>query len=144
MQELLELLSENESILLGMSTIRDHDDYTYTHSINVSILCVCLGKRLNLSRNFLTKLGICGMVHDLGKVEIPQEILNKPGKLEGIEWTEMQSHSLKSVLQILRMYASPDLKARILIPPFEHHLKYDLSGYPDFNIGKPIVTTLWV
>ena len=66
--------------MLGMSTIRDYDDYTYTHPVNVAILSLCLGKRIGLSRISLSHLAICGLVH-LGKLEIPKKVLNKPGKL---------------------------------------------------------------
>ena len=129
-QNMVDILSEDESVMLGISTIRDYDDYTYTHSVNVAILSLCLGKRIGLSRISLSYLAICGLLHDLGKLNVPKEILNKPGKLTDHEFKEMQKHPIKSVSQIVRMNAPEDLKAKILLPPFEHHLKYDLSGYP--------------
>jgi HD-GYP domain-containing protein (c-di-GMP phosphodiesterase class II) len=135
---MVDLLMEDESVILGMSTMRNYDDYTYTHSVNVSILSLCLGKRIGLSRVSLRTLGICGMVHDLGKVEIPRDILNKPGKLSDEEFREIEKHPLGSVRQIIKLRASRDLKAKILLPPFEHHLKYDLSGYPRVNRRKPV------
>ena len=137
-QNMIDLLTEDESVLLGMSTIRDYDDYTYTHSVNVAILSLCLGKRIGVSRVSLTRLGVCGLVHDLGKVEIPREILNKPGKLSHQEFEEMKSHPIKSVRQIIKLRASRDLKAKIVLPPFEHHLKYDLSGYPKLKSKKSV------
>ncbi len=137
-QNMVDLLMEDESVILGMSTMRNYDDYTYTHSVNVSILSLCLGKRIGLSRVSLRTLGICGLVHDLGKVEIPRDILNKPGKLSDLEFREIEKHPLGSVRQIIKLRASRDLKARILLPPFEHHLKYDLSGYPRVNRRKPV------
>jgi HD-GYP domain-containing protein (c-di-GMP phosphodiesterase class II) len=129
-QNMVDILSEDESVLLGISTMRDYDDYTYTHSVNVAILSLCLGKRIELSRISLSHLGICGLVHDLGKLGIPKEILNKPAKLSDQEFAIMQSHPTKSVKQIIKLRAPSELKAKILLPPFEHHLKYDLSGYP--------------
>lgn len=137
-QNMVDLLGEDVSILLGMSTIRDYDDYTYTHSVNVAILSLCLGKRIGLSRMSLTNLGICGLVHDLGKAEIPIEILNKPGKLSAEEFKEIEKHPLRSVNQIVKLRASRDLKAKIMLAPFEHHLKYDLSGYPRVQRKKPV------
>jgi HD-GYP domain-containing protein (c-di-GMP phosphodiesterase class II) len=137
-QNMVDLLTEDESVLLGMSTVRDYDDYTYTHSVNVAILSLCLGKRIGLSRVSLTRLGVCGLVHDLGKVEIPREILNKPGKLTYYEFEEMKRHPIKSVRQIIKLRASRDLKAKIVLPPFEHHLKYDLSGYPQVKSKKRV------
>ncbi|MDY6838364.1 MAG: HD-GYP domain-containing protein [Thermodesulfobacteriota bacterium] len=137
-QNMVDLLMEDESVILGMSTIRDYHDYTYTHSVNVAILALCLGKRMGLSRLSLRRLGICGLVHDLGKVEVPYEILNKSGKLTKEEIKEIEKHPLSSVRQIIRLRASSSLKAKIVLPPFEHHLKYDLSGYPRAYRKKPV------
>lgn len=137
-QNMIDLLTVDESVLLGMSTIRDYDDYTYSHSVNVAILSLCLGKRIGLSRVSLTRLGICGLVHDLGKVEIPKEIINKPGCLSPREFQEVKRHPIKCVKQIIKLRASRDLKAKIVLPPFEHHLKYDLSGYPEVKNKESI------
>jgi HD-GYP domain-containing protein (c-di-GMP phosphodiesterase class II) len=123
-QNMVDVLSEDESVMLGISTMRDYDDYTYAHSVNVAILSLCLGKRIGLSRISLSYLAICGLVHDLGKLNIPKEILNKPGKLTDEEFKEMKEHPIKSVSQIMKMQAPEDLKAKILLPPFEHHLKF--------------------
>jgi HD-GYP domain-containing protein (c-di-GMP phosphodiesterase class II) len=137
-QNMVDLLGEDVSVLLGMSTIRDHDDYTYTHSVNVAILSLCLGKQIGLSDTSLRDLGICGLVHDLGKTDIPIEILNKPEKLNAEEVEVIERHPLRSVSQIIKLRASGDLKAKIILPPFEHHLKYDLSGYPRLPTKKPV------
>jgi HD-GYP domain-containing protein (c-di-GMP phosphodiesterase class II) len=137
-QNMVDILSEDESVLLGISTMRDYDDYTYTHSVNVAILSLCLGKQIGLSRRSLSHLAVCGLVHDLGKLDIPREILNKPGKLTDEEFKEIQTHPIKSVNQIIKLRAPADLKAKILLPPFEHHLKYDLSGYPRAHNKKSV------
>ncbi len=137
-QNMVDFLSEDESILLGMSTVREYDDYTYIHSVNVAILSLCLGKKIGLSRLSLSWLGISAMVHDLGKLDIPQEILNKPGKLTEVEFRRMEQHPLKSVSQVLKLQAARDLKIRILLPPLEHHMKYNASGYPRVRRKQPI------
>ncbi len=137
-QNMVDLLSEDDSVLFGMSTIRDYDDYTYTHSVNVAILSMCMGKRIGLSRISLERLGICGLFHDIGKVEVPHDLIIKPGKLTDDEYEHIKEHSINSVRQIVKLNATRDLKAKILLPPFEHHLKYDLSGYPQTNRKKPI------
>jgi len=129
-QNMVDFVSDDDSVLLGMSTIREYDDYTYTHSVNVAILSLCLGKRIGLTRIPLSWLGISALLHDLGKLDIPKEILNKPGKLTSSEFHEMEQHPLKSVSQVLKLQAPRDLKAKILLPPLEHHMKYDSSGYP--------------
>ncbi|NJL59084.1 MAG: HD-GYP domain-containing protein [Desulfobacteraceae bacterium] len=135
---MVDLMSEDEPLFLALSTIRLHDDYTYRHSLNVAILSMCLGKRIGLSRKSLERLGLCGMLHDLGKVEVPKNILNKAGKLTDEEFEEMKKHALNSVRMIVKVNASPDRKAKLLLPPFEHHLKFDLSGYPQTTRKEPI------
>ncbi|MCF8069518.1 MAG: HD domain-containing protein [Desulfobacterales bacterium] len=112
-QNMVELVLQDDPVLISMSTIKDYDDYTYTHSVNVAILSMCLGKYIGLSKEPLLKLGICGLFHDLGKVDVPQEILNKPGKLNDDEFERMQQHSLDSVRHIIKMNAPRKLKSSI-------------------------------
>jgi HD-GYP domain-containing protein (c-di-GMP phosphodiesterase class II) len=137
-QSMVDFVMEDEALFLSASIIKDYDDYTYKHSVNVAVLAVCLGKRIGLSRTSLEKLGICGLFHDLGKVEISREILHKPTSLSDNEWVEMQKHPLTSVRRILNMNVSHELRGKILLAPFEHHQKYDLSGYPNPHYKKNI------
>jgi len=129
-QNMVDLMMEDEPLFKALSTIRIYDDYTFSHSVNVAILAMCIGKRINLSKKSLERLGLCGLLHDLGKVEVSKEILNKPAKLTDEEFEEMKKHTLYGVRLIVKIRASRDRKAKLLLPPFEHHLKYDLSGYP--------------
>jgi len=135
-QKMVDLIMEDEPLFKALSTIRIYDDYTYAHSVNVAILSMCIGKRIMLSQKSLERLGLCGILHDLGKIEVPKKILNKPGKLTIEEFEVMKQHSLISVRLITKIKAERDRKAQILLPPFEHHLKYDLSGYPQTNRKK--------
>ena len=137
-QNMVDLVMEDEKIALGLSTIRDYDDYTFTHSINVATLSMCLGRRIGISRTSLNRIGICGLFHDLGKLDVPIEIIQKPGKLSESEFEEIKKHTIYSVTQIIRLQADRGLKSKILLSPFEHHLKYDLSGYPKTNRKKPV------
>ncbi len=137
-QNMVDLVIEEESILLGLSTIRDYDDYTFTHSINVAILSMCLGRRIGISRVSLNRLGICGLFHDLGKLDIPVEIIRLPRKLNAKEFEVIKKHTIYSVAQIIKLQAARDLKSKILLPPFEHHMKYDLSGYPQIPRRKSV------
>jgi HD-GYP domain-containing protein (c-di-GMP phosphodiesterase class II) len=118
-QNMVDVAVEDEGILLGLGTIKDYDDYTYTHSVNVAVLSLCLGNRI-------------------GKVEIPREIVAKPEKLDTGEWKVIRSHPLASVRQILKLTASHDLKSEILLAPFEHHMNLDLTGYPQVHFKKEI------
>jgi HD-GYP domain-containing protein (c-di-GMP phosphodiesterase class II) len=137
-QNMVKDIMDDEDVFLTLSTIRIYDDYTYGHSVNVAILAMCLGNRIGLSRKSIERLGLCGLFHDLGKVEIPKEIINKPGKLDAAEMEEVQRHSIYSVRLIAKLRAPRDRKAKIILPPFEHHLKYDLSGYPQMETKKPV------
>jgi HD-GYP domain-containing protein (c-di-GMP phosphodiesterase class II) len=135
-QKMVDLLIDDRFVLGALSTIRNYDDYTYTHSVNVGILSMCLGLEIGIPRQLVEVIGICGLFHDLGKVEIPLSILNKPGKLNPAEMAEIQKHTICSVQQILKLRASRKVKMQILVPPFEHHLKYDGSGYPQLPDGR--------
>lgn len=137
-QNMADLMMEDEPLFLALGTIRMYDDYTYRHSLNVAILSMCIGRRIGLSRRSLEQLGLCGLLHDLGKIMVPKHILNKAGKLTQEESEEMKKHILNSVRQIVKIHASSDRKAKLLLPPFEHHLGYDLSGYPQTHRKEPI------
>jgi HD-GYP domain-containing protein (c-di-GMP phosphodiesterase class II) len=137
-QTLVDLIQEDNSLLLGMTTISDYDDYTYSHSVNVALLATCLGRYVGLSEVYLEYLTVCGLFHDLGKVEVSKEILLKQGKLSDEEWNSMKKHPLTGVRHILRLHAPHSLRARIILGPFEHHLNIDLSGYPKTHFMKKL------
>lgn len=137
-QNMVDLIEQDESLFLGISTIRIYDDYTYAHSLNVAILAMCLGKHIGLNHIMLERLGLCGLFHDLGKIEIPKEVLNKKGALSDEEYDLIKTHSMHSARLILRIKAASDRKNKILVPPFEHHMGYDRSGYPDAKTGRRI------
>lgn len=136
--KMIDMVIEDNDVLLGLSTIRDYDDYTFTHSMNVAILSMCLGQRIGMSRKSLETLTLSAMFHDLGKIDVAKNILNKPGKLTDQEFKEMKNHSLYSVRRIALLKTSESKKAEMLLAPFEHHLKFDLTGYPQTPRKKPI------
>lgn len=137
-QNMIDILVEDESFLLGLGTIRDYDDYTYTHSVNVAILSMCLGKRLGLSRTLIEQVGLCGLFHDLGKVDIPVELITKTSRLTPEEYELVKKHPIYSIRQIMRFSTDHEMKARFLLAPFEHHLGVDLSGYPKTARQEPL------
>lgn len=130
LQKMVDSIREDKEVFMAMSTVRDNDDYIYCHSVNVAILAMCFGQSLGLSKKSVEILGLCGLFHDLGKVDIPVEIIRKPEKLSHDETRIMEKHSLFSVAKILKMQTTRELKALILRSPLEHHIKYDRSGYP--------------
>ena len=135
-QSIVDVINEDRTLILGLATIHEYDDYTYTHSINVSLLASYLGKQLGLSKVALEHLSVCGLFHDLGKVGVPREILLKEGELNDEEWTTMQSHPLLGVKKILRLNADKALRSKIILGPFEHHLNPDMTGYPKTHFMK--------
>ena len=137
-QTMAEIITEDESTILAMSTIRNYDDYTYTHSVNVAILAMCLGKRLELSRNSISVLGLCGLFHDLGKLEVPIEIIQKKGHLTNDEYDVVKQHVAGSVRHIVHLQTDYQLKSKLLLPPFEHHMHLDHSGYPQVSKQEPL------
>jgi len=117
----------NETAAVTLFKLRGFDEYTYTHSINVSILSVLLGKHQGLDKTTLLNLGLAGLLHDVGKAKIDGDILNKPGKLTESEFQAMKAHPLEG-FNILKDQVGLD--PEILRAVVEHHERYDGSGYP--------------
>lgn len=132
-ESMVDLILEQEQLILGMTAIKDYDEYTYHHSVNVSILSVALGQRLGMSKKALTELGMIALFHDIGKTEIPIEILNKPTNFTDEEWKIMKRHPYWGVRAILRLRGFDPLTIKSAIVAFEHHMFYDHSGYPSLR-----------
>lgn len=129
-ETMVDQILEEEKLLLGMTAIKDYDEYTYHHSVNVSILSVALGQRLGLSKEILTDLGLVALFHDIGKIEIPNDILNKSTNFTEDEWKLIKRHPIWGVIAILKLRSVDNISIRSSIVAFEHHMNYDLSGYP--------------
>ena len=134
-QSIVDLILSQELSLLGMTTLKDYDEYTYQHCVNVAILSIAMGHRLGLTKQQLSQLGVAGLFHDIGKVTIPNEILAKPGRLSAEEWARMQTHPIEGVKIITRLHGLSPLAMRALAVAYEHHLNIDNSGYP--RIKRP-------
>jgi putative nucleotidyltransferase with HDIG domain len=133
---MVDQILEEEQLLLGMTAIKDYDEYTYHHSVNVSILSVALGQRLGMNRKMLTELGMVALFHDIGKMEIPNEVLNKPTNFTDEEWKIMRKHPVWGLKAILKLKKLDELMMTSAIVSFEHHMNYDHSGYP--AVRKPM------
>jgi len=129
-QKTIHFIMEDESILLGLTTIKNYDEYTFNHSCNVSIYSLAMGRRLGFSKETLTELGMTALFHDLGKSKISKEVLNKPGALDQTEWALMKKHPLAGVEIILNLKQLGEINPKMVIGIFDHHLRNDLSGYP--------------
>jgi putative nucleotidyltransferase with HDIG domain len=131
-------VAENRTALLALTTLQEYDNYTFTHMVNVSILTMGQARGLGMDGALLRELGLAALMHDIGKVRTPLDILTKPDRLSDEEMTIMKRHTVDGA-EILRQ--TPDVPALAPVVAFEHHLRRDGSGYPDgvtraqLNIG---------
>ena len=144
-QAIVDQVLNNEASLMGLTTLRDYDEYTFTHSVNVCIFGVALGRKLGLSKLQLYDLGMAALFHDVGKSRVPLEVLNKQGGLSDEEWRIMQAHPWLGVLTLFGLRGYGEIPYRGMIVAYEHHMKTDLTGYPkslrarDLSIYSKIV-----
>ena len=129
---LARLVTQDRTSLVALTAMKKHDNYTFTHMVNVSSLAMAQARALNIDGTLLREFGFAALMHDIGKVNTPLEILNKPDKLTEEEFGIMKRHVIDGA-HILRR--TPEMPALAPIVAFEHHLKQDLSGYPE-NIGS--------
>jgi HD-GYP domain-containing protein (c-di-GMP phosphodiesterase class II) len=145
MQSIYNHIVENESFVFGMTNLKNYDEYTLNHSVNVCLLATALGRRLGLTRSELVDLGIAAFFHDLGKIDMPIEILNKPDKLSPGERRVIEQHPFKGAEKLVLLKESRRLPLQAIHVALEHHLKQDRGGYPhyfrteDANVFSKIV-----
>lgn len=137
-QSIFNHLVDNESFLIGLTNIKNHDEYTLNHSVNVSLLAIALGRRLGLSRAELVDLGLAAFFHDLGKIDTPLEILNKPGQLTEDERKIMELHPYQGAEKLVQLREFRRLPLSAIHVAMEHHIKEDLTGYPQYRIKNDI------
>ena len=129
-QGIVDQVLSNESSMVTMTTLRDFDEYTFTHSVNVSIFSVIIGQRLGLDRPQLYELGLGALFHDVGKQRLEAEVINKPGSLTDEEWAQLKEHPTEGLLLLFGMHGFADVPYRQMLMAYEHHMKIDLTGYP--------------
>src|SRR5476649_2857061 len=129
---LARLVTQDRTSLMALTALKKYDNYTFTHMVNVSALAMAQARSLNIDGPLLREFGFAALMHDIGKVNTPLEVLNKPGKLTNEEFDIMKRHVVDGA-HILRR--TPEMPALAPIVAFEHHLKQDLSGYPE-KIGS--------
>ena len=124
---LAEEVSQNRTALLALTTLKDYDSYTFTHMVNVSILTMGQARGLGIEGSLLREFGLAALLHDIGKVKTPSDVLNKPAKLTEQEFEILRRHTVDGA-EILR--GTPEIPMLAPIVAFEHHLRLDGTGYP--------------
>ncbi len=112
---------------MALTALKDYDNYTFTHMVNVSILVMAQARSLGIDGALLREFGLAALMHDIGKVRTPLEVLNKPDKLTDAEFAIMRMHVVDGA-EILRR--TPEIPALAPVVAFEHHLRLDGTGYP--------------
>ena len=124
---LAQAVAQNRTALMALTALKDYDNYTFTHMVNVSILVMAQARSLGIDGTLLREFGLAALMHDIGKVRTPLEVLNKPDKLTDAEFAIMRMHVVDGA-EILRR--TPEIPALAPVVAFEHHLRLDGTGYP--------------
>lgn len=129
----LDILSDERAAHLGIAALKNYDEDTYHHSVNVCILSMLVASRLHMDRTQLIVVGLAGLLHDIGKVRVPRAIIAKPGTLTAEEMDAVKRHPVHGA-HILREL--PGLSRFAMVAAFEHHAGFNLSGYPRITAKK--------
>jgi len=133
-QPVVDSIMRHEYSIVGLTALKDHDEYTYAHCVNVSVLSVSMGQVLGLTRQALADLGVSALLHDMGKISVPAEVLQKPAALSAEEWQLMRRHPIEGVKMLIRMPGLSPLTIDAMRVCLEHHMNFDRTGYPDVSV----------
>jgi putative nucleotidyltransferase with HDIG domain len=122
-----------QAMVLPLLQLKQFDQYTTTHSMNVSVLAMAMGEFLELGAATVRALGVAGLLHDLGKVCIPHDILVKPGTLTDAERLVIQDHPVVGARMLLE---NPDPMELAAVVAYEHHVRLDGGGYPKLHDAR--------
>jgi HD-GYP domain-containing protein (c-di-GMP phosphodiesterase class II) len=130
-EHLADLIADDPAQALLLTTVKSYDEYTYHHMVNVCILTLALARAIGLPRERAIALGIGGLLHDVGKVKVPQEVLQHDGALDEEQWRQIRRHPIDGAGLILVTTRDPLHPAVSVV--LEHHAAYDGSGYPSLS-----------
>lgn len=136
-RECVDKVMQNPNALLWLTRLKNYDDYTAQHSINVSLLAIALGRHMGMDKWALENLGMCALLHDVGKMNVADEILNKPGPLNSEEFCEMSKHTIYAKKLLM---ACNDVYPGVVDVACNHHERLDGKGYPRGIDGSKIST----
>jgi HD-GYP domain-containing protein (c-di-GMP phosphodiesterase class II) len=125
----IDSLAKTTRGILPLAKLKEHDEYTFIHSINVSLLVLAQARSFGIGGVTLHGFGMAALLHDIGKLMVPLSVLNKPGKLEGDEWTMMKSHAEKGAWYLSELDGAAPLSISVA---YEHHLRFD--GQPNYPV----------
>ncbi len=128
-QQMADIIRTDETILVGLASLKDYDEYTFSHSVNVSVLSMLIADRMGLHKSDTAQVGIAALFHDVGKTHIPQTVLNKPESLTGEEWRLMERHPMLGVMELSRTRSLRTI-ADSLFVSLQHHVLHNGKGYP--------------
>ncbi len=126
--EMTTTVFEDENAIMGLTMIKNYDNYLFNHSVNVSILCLSLAKAMGLTQKEIHCAGVAGLLHDIGKTGVSEDIIRKPGGLSSEEWEKVKQHPTMGSKIINKMEKMDALIENMVLT---HHVKYDHSGYPN-------------
>jgi putative nucleotidyltransferase with HDIG domain len=125
--EIADSVLDDPNAMLGLTMIKNYDDYLFNHSVNVSVLALSLARTMNLAPNDLHDVGVAALLHDVGKTGVSEDIIRKPGGLSSEEWEKVKEHPVMGANIVKRM---DGIEEHISTMVLEHHVKQDHSGYP--------------
>jgi HD-GYP domain-containing protein (c-di-GMP phosphodiesterase class II) len=128
--QLIDEVASDEEVLLEFAALKDFDEYTYYHSVNVAIYVIAVGMRLGLDRVRLTHLGLSALFHDIGKVKLPRDLITKPEEFDDEDWLQIKRHPALGALTLASLRPFDAQVGTAMAGAFEHHLRMDLTGYP--------------
>jgi len=123
----IDTLSQEVNILRVISPVKSYSEYTYTHNTNVAVLSIFQAQGLEFRNEILHDIGLAGLLHDVGKMFVSKEVLEKQGKLSDSEWAEMKKHPTYGAMYLATL---PDIPKYALVAAYEHHMKFNGKGYP--------------
>ena len=121
-------MKEEANILKVVSPVKSFSNYTFTHTTNVTLLSVFQAESLGMKGDVIHEIGLAGLLHDVGKMYVPKEVLDKPGKLTDEEFDMIRGHTTLGAKYLSGFEDVPKLG---IIAAYEHHMKYNGTGYPD-------------